>query len=37
MAYEGKTYTRQEMDIMMEKHIQKKCEILRKNLSVKLI
>lgn len=35
MAYEGKTYTRQEMDAMMEKHIQRNCEILRKNLREK--
>lgn len=30
-----KTYTLEEMDIMMEKHIQENAEILRKNLREK--
>ena len=35
MAYEGKTYTLEEMDKMMEQHIQENAEILRKNLREK--
>lgn len=32
MSTKEKCYTREEMDIMMEEHIQKNAEILRKDL-----